>query len=62
MQTICNDLMAAIELSTSYRLTPELKDQIGRASEQLKTSQTRVVRLFLQQGLERMAAQGLIAR
>ena len=54
--------MPAIELSTSYRLPPELKDQIGRASEQLKTSKTRVVRLFLQQGLERMAAQGLIAR
>lgn len=54
--------MAAIELSTSYRLEPELKDQIGRASAQLKVSQTRVVKLFLQQGLERMEAQGLIAR
>jgi hypothetical protein len=54
--------MPAIEFATSFRLEPELKDQIGRASEQLKTSQTRVVKLFLRQGLERMAAQGLIAR
>lgn len=54
--------MPAIELSTSYRLPPELKDQISLASAQLKTTQTKVVKLFLRQGLERLAAQGLIAR
>jgi len=53
--------MPAIELATSFRLEPELKDQIGRASEQLRTTKTKVVKLFLRQGLERMAAQGLIA-
>ena len=54
--------MPAIELSTSFRLEPELKNQIGKASKQLKVSQTRVVKLFLEQGLQRMQAQGLIAR
>ena len=54
--------MPAIELSTSYRLEPELKERLGKASKQLRTSQTRVVKLFLEQGLQRMQAQGLIAR
>ena len=54
--------MPAIELATSFRLEPELKDQICRASEQLRTTNTKMVKLFLRQGLERMAAQGLIAR
>ena len=54
--------MAAIELSTSYRLEPELKEQLGKASKQLRTTQTKVLKLFLRQGLERMQAQGLIAR
>ena len=53
--------MPAIELATSFRLEPELKDQLGRASEQLRTTKTKVVKLFLRQGLERLAAQGLIA-
>ena len=54
--------MAAIEYATSFRLEPALKEQLGEASKQLRTTQTKVLKLFLQQGLERMAAQGLIAR
>ena len=54
--------MPAIEYATSYRLPSALKERLGEASKQLRTSQTRVVRLFLEQGLQRMQAQGLIAR
>ena len=54
--------MPAIELSTSFRLEPALKEQLGKASKQLRTTQTKVVKLFLEQGLQRMQAQGLIAR
>ena len=54
--------MPAIEYATSFRLEPALKEQLGEASKQLRTTQTRVVKLFLEQGLQRMQAQGLIAR